>query len=72
MLRGSSLLFSGSFVQRGDFYLKDDFINKISIIMNRTNISALSDNAYQFAQFNFSPKQHLNNILPIYHNLLIS
>jgi len=59
----------------GMFYeptIKDDFINKISIIMNRTNISALSDNAYQFAQFNFSPKQHLNNILPIYRNLLIS
>ena len=52
--------------------IKDDFIKKMSIIMNMTNISALSDNAYQFAQFNFSPKQHLNNILPIYHNLLIS
>ena len=59
----------------GMFYeptIKDDFIKKISIIMNMTNISALSDNAYQFAQSNFSPKQHLNNILPIYHNLLIS
>ena len=59
----------------GTFYeptIKDDFFKKISIIMNRTNISELSDNAYQFAQFNFSPKQHLNNILPIYHNLLIS
>ena len=59
----------------GMFYeptIQDDFIKKISIIMNMTNISALSDNAYQFAQFNFSPKQHLNNILPIYHNLLIS
>ena len=29
MLRGSSLLFSGSFIQRGDFYLKNDFINKM-------------------------------------------
>ena len=29
MLRGSSILFSGSFVNRGDFYLKNDFINKI-------------------------------------------
>ena len=59
----------------GMFYeptIKDDFIKKISIIMNMTNISTLSDNAYQFAQSNFSPKQHLNNILPIYHNLLIS
>ena len=59
----------------GTFYeptIKDDFFKKISIIMDRTNISELSDNAYQFAQFNFSPKQHLNNILPIYHNLLIS
>jgi len=59
----------------GMFYeptIKDDFIKKVSIIMNRTNISELSDNAYQFAQFNFSPKQHLNNILPIYRNLLIS
>ena len=59
----------------GMFYeptIKDDFINKTSIIMNMTNISAISDNAYQFAQFNFSPKQHLNNILPIYHHLLIS
>ena len=59
----------------GMFYeptIQDDFIKKISIIMNMKNISAISDNAYQFAQFNFSPKQHLNNILPIYHNLLIS
>ena len=29
MLRGSSILFSGSFASRGDFYLKNDFINKI-------------------------------------------
>ena len=29
MLRGSSILFSGSFINRGDFYLKNDFINKI-------------------------------------------
>ena len=59
----------------GMFYeptIKDDFIKKISIIMNMTNISALSDNAYQFAQSNFSPKQHLNNILTIYQNILKS
>jgi glycosyltransferase involved in cell wall biosynthesis len=59
----------------GMFYeptIENDFIKKISIIMNMTNISAISDNAYQFAQFKFSPKQHLNNILPIYQNLLIS
>ena len=29
MLRGSSILFSGSFINRGNFYLKNDFINKI-------------------------------------------
>jgi glycosyltransferase involved in cell wall biosynthesis len=59
----------------GMFYeptIENDFIKKISIIMNMTNISAISDNAYQFAQFKFSPKQHLDNILPIYQNLLIS
>jgi len=59
----------------GMFYepaIKGDFIKKFSIIMNKTNASALSDNAYQFAKLNFSSKQHLNDILPIYHSLLIS
>jgi len=40
--------------------------------MSATDKSAISDNAYQFVQFNLSPKQHLNNILPVYQDLLES
>jgi glycosyltransferase involved in cell wall biosynthesis len=59
----------------GMFYestIKGDFVKKISIVINGTDKSAISDNAYQFAQLNFSPKQHLNNILPVYHDLVAS
>ena len=52
--------------------VKGDFIKKFSIIMDKTSASVLSDNAYQFAKLNFSSEQHLNNILPIYHSLLVS
>lgn len=53
----------------GMFYdptIKNNFIDKISIIMNSKNMQNISDNAYSFAKKNFSSKQHLNNILNIY------
>ena len=52
--------------------IKDDFISKISAIVDNENTKMLTDNAYQFAKINFSSKQHLINILPIYYNLLKS
>jgi glycosyltransferase involved in cell wall biosynthesis len=59
----------------GLFYnptIEGDFVSKISTIIDNTSVKKLSDNAYQFAQTSFSPKQHLTNILHIYHNLLIN
>ena len=59
----------------GMFYettVKNDFINKISIIVNSENIHAIPDNAYIFAKKNFSSKQHLHNMLTIYSHLLKS
>ena len=58
----------------GTFYshtIKGDFFDKVSTIMDNPGTST-SDNAYQFAQTNFSPERHLNNILSIYRSLLIS
>ena len=57
----------------GIFYdptIKGDFIDKISTIMNNEDIDMLSNEAYQFAQNNFSSKQHLSSILSIYNHLL--
>ena len=57
----------------GVFYdptIKGDFIDKISDIMNNEDIGVLSNEAYQFAQNNFSSKQHLSNILSIYNYFL--
>jgi len=57
----------------GMFYdptIKGDFIDKISTIMNNEDIDMLSNEAYQFAQNNFSSKQHLSSILSIYNHLL--
>ena len=59
----------------GMFYdptIKGDFIDKISTIMNNEDIDMLSNEAYQFAQNNFSSKQHLSSILSIYNHLLIN
>ena len=59
----------------GIFYdptIKGDFIDKISTIMNNEDIGMLSNEAYQFAQNNFSSKQHLSSILSIYNHLLIN
>jgi len=52
--------------------IKGDFIDKISTIMNNEDIDMLSNEAYQFAQNNFSSKQHLSSILSIYNHLLIN
>jgi len=57
----------------GIFYdptIKGDFIDKTSTIMNNEDIGMLSNEAYQFAQNNFSSKQHLSSILSIYNHLL--
>ena len=57
----------------GIFYkplIKDDFFNKVLFILNDKNISVLSDNAYQFAQVNFSPEEHLTRVLSIYDYFL--
>jgi glycosyltransferase involved in cell wall biosynthesis len=59
----------------GMFYeptIKGDFIDKISTIMNNKDIGILSNEAYQFAQNNFSSKQHLSNILSIYNHFLVN
>ena len=59
----------------GIFYdptIKGDFIDKISTIMNNKDIGILSNEAYQFAQNNFSSKQHLSNILSIYNHFLVN
>jgi glycosyltransferase involved in cell wall biosynthesis len=59
----------------GMFYdptIEGDFIKEFSIIMRKRNVNALSNNAYYFAQDNFSSTQHLNNMLLVYNHLLIS
>jgi glycosyltransferase involved in cell wall biosynthesis len=59
----------------GVFYnpsIQNDFFDKISFIINNKDMTILTDEAYCLAQVNFSSKKHLNNILPIYHNLLIN
>ena len=64
----------------GIFYnpnIKNDFINKVVAIINNknvnvnVNVNALSNEAYQFAQDNFSSEQHLNSMLSIYNNIFI-
>jgi glycosyltransferase involved in cell wall biosynthesis len=59
----------------GTFYkpnISCDFIEKISAIVSCEPASVLTCNAYQFAKYNFSSKQHLTNILLVYHNLFKS
>lgn len=56
----------------GLFYdpvIQGDFINFFSSIADNKNTNKLTDKAYNFAQTNFSSKQHLDNILSIYRNL---
>lgn len=57
----------------GWFYdpaVKDDFIGKVSAIMNSQNINTVTDSAYEYAKVNFSSQQHLNNMHDIYMSLL--
>jgi len=51
---------------------KNDFISKVSIVMNDKSVSILKDNAYKFAYDNFSSKNHLDRILSIYNRMLLS
>ncbi len=59
----------------GMFYdpaIKGDFIKEFSTMIRNRNVSVLSNEAYHFAQDNFSSTQHLNNMLLVYNHLLIS
>ncbi len=59
----------------GAFYdstIKDDFIDKISIIMDGENIDTTVNNAFSFSNKEFSSKQHFHNIFNIYSGLLKS
>jgi len=59
----------------GLFYdpsIQGDFIKIFSGIVDSKNINKLTDKAYNFAQANFSSKQHLDNILSVYRNLFKS
>jgi glycosyltransferase involved in cell wall biosynthesis len=49
---------------------ENDFTDKIIEIFSEDNLNVISDDAHKYAVLNFSPEKHLENIMPIYQNLI--